>query len=100
MADPDSQPFDKGKIAVALTYDREKDPAPKLTAKGKGYIAEQIIKLAKEHGIEIREDTDLAVLLSKLDIDTVIPVEAYAAVAEILAYIYKTNDKMKKGGQP
>lgn len=95
MAESSDTPIDKNKLAVALSYEREKDEAPRVSAKGKGYIAEQIIALAKEHGIEIREDTDLAMLLSKLDIDTPIPLEAYAAVAEILSYIYKTNDKMK-----
>jgi flagellar biosynthesis protein len=87
--------FDKDRLAVALSYEQGSLEAPVVAAKGKGYLAEQIIALAKEHGIEIREDADLATLLSKLDIDTPIPVEAYAAVAEILAYIYKTNDRMK-----
>jgi len=99
MAD-DDKPIDKNKLAIALAYDRESDPAPRVAAKGKGYMAEQILKLAKEHGVEIREDADLATLLSKLDIDSVIPLEAYAAVAEILSYIYKTNDKMKKELRP
>jgi len=84
------------KLAVALGYDRKKDKAPHIAAKGKGYIAEQIIALAQEHGIEVREDADLAGLLSKLDIDMPIPLEAYAAVAEILAYVYKANDKAKR----
>ena len=92
----DDRTFDKDRIAVALKYDREADQAPRLSAKGKGYLAEQIIALAKEHGIEIREDTDLAVLLSKIDVDAPIPLEAYAAVAEILAYVYKANDRMKR----
>jgi len=95
MAD-DDRLIDKNKLAIALAYDRETDAAPHVAAKGKGYMAEQILKLAKEHGVEIREDADLATLLSKLDIDAVIPLEAYAAVAEILSYIYKTNDAMKK----
>ena len=87
---------DKEKLAVALQYERGNDAAPKVSAKGKGYIAQQIIDLAREHNVEIRHDTDLAVLLSKLDIDTPIPLEAYAAVAEILAYVYKANDKAKR----
>lgn len=95
--DREKPPFDKNKLAVALTYEREKENAPRVAAKGKGYIAEAIIELAKQHGVEIRKDTDLAMMLSKLDIDTPIPLEAYAAVAEILAYIYKVNDKAKKG---
>lgn len=88
--------FDKDKLAVALKYDKEKDEAPRLAAKGKGYLAEQIIALAKQHNVEIRKDTDLAVLLSKLEVDALIPLEAYAAVAEILAYIYKANNRMKR----
>ena len=63
-------------------------------------MAEQILKLAEQHGVEIREDADLATLLSKLDIDAVIPLEAYAAVAEILSYIYKANDNIKRGQRP
>jgi len=87
---------DRNKLAVALSYERGKSDAPKVAAKGKGYIAEQIIKLAKEHNIEVREDADLVVLLSKLEIDMPIPLEAYAAVAEILAYVYKANDKARR----
>lgn len=92
----DDKPVDPDKLAVALQYEREKDAAPRLTAKGRGYIAQQIIEMAKQSGVEIRQDADLAQLLGKLDIDTPIPLEAYAAVAEILAYVYRTNDRMKK----
>lgn len=88
--------FDKDKLAVALKYERSSDDAPLVSAKGKGYLAEQILELARKYHIEIREDKDLAVLLSKLDIGTPIPIEAYAAVAEILAYIYKANDSLKR----
>jgi len=90
------EPFDKNKIAVALSYEKDKQEAPHVSAKGRGYMAAQIIAIAKEHNIEIRKDTDLALLLSKLDIDAPIPFEAYAAVAEILAYVYKANDSMKR----
>lgn len=92
-SDEPDKPADKDKLAVALTYKREQDDAPRLTAKGKGLVAEKIIELARQHNIEIRTDADLAQLLSKLDIDMPIPLEAYAAVAEILAYIYKANAK-------
>ena len=86
---------EKDKLAVALAYAREKEAAPHIAAKGKGHIAEAIISLAQKHGIEVREDSDLATLLSKFDIDAPIPLEAYAAVAEILAYVYRVNDRMK-----
>ncbi len=82
-------------VAVALEYERGKDKAPRVTAKGKGTIAEQIIKVAREHGITISRDENLAEILVKIDIDTFIPLEAYSAVAEILNYVYKTNAKAK-----
>lgn len=81
--------------AVALKYDRQKDPAPRVVAKGKGTIAEQIIRVAMENGITIREDANLVEILEKLDIDSIIPLEAYTAVAEILNYVYKANAKLK-----
>ena len=96
MSEDDGKPYDKDKLAVALKYDRGAREAPHLAAKGRGFIAEQIIELAKEHNIEIRSDADLAILLSKLEIDAPIPLEAYNAVAEILSYVYKANDKMKR----
>lgn len=79
------------KIAIALKYDRAKEDAPRVVATGKDRIAENIIALAKAHGIEIRKDEDLAEILSKLDVDSIIPLEAYASVAEILSYIYRKN---------
>ena len=93
---PDKPLFDKNKLAIALQYERGISQAPIVSAKGKGYIAQQIIDLANANNITIRQDTDLANLLEKLDINTPIPLEAYAAVAEILAYVYKMNDKAKK----
>ncbi len=79
------------KRAVALQYERGRDTAPRVTAKGRGPIAEQIIKVAQEHGVTISEDATLVEILEKIDIDTVIPLEAYAAVAEILNYVYAAN---------
>ncbi len=86
-------------LAVALKYDREKDPAPRVVAKGKGTIAEQIVKVAEANGIVIREDADLVEILEKLDLDAIIPLEAYTAVAEILNYVYKANARAKAGKQ-
>lgn len=91
MADKE---FDKDKKAVALKYERQKEPAPKVIAKGKGLIAEQIIRVAEEHDIKIKEDAALVDILHTLEIDSLIPLEAYAAVAEILSYVYRTNAAM------
>lgn len=77
--------------AVALDYERGVDDAPRIVATGKGAIAEQILQVAFAHGIKVRKDEDLIEVLSKLDVDSVIPLEAFAAVAEILAYVYRAN---------
>lgn len=79
-------------LAVALNYDAETDSAPKVVASGRGYIAEQIIALAFEYGVKVREDADLAEILASVPIDSEIPIEAFVAVAEILSYIYKANN--------
>ena len=84
-------------IAVALDYDPLKSRAPKVVAKGSGWLAEQIIAIAEANGIEVKEDPDLAQLLSSVDVDSEIPLEAFTAVAEILSYVYKLNDQWPEG---
>ncbi len=75
--------------AVALRYETGRDSAPRVVAKGSGMVAEQIVELARQHGVEIYEDPDMTALLAKLDVDTEIPAELYRAVAEILAFVYR-----------
>lgn len=82
---------DDGRVAVALKYDRKADPAPRVVAKGDGELAAKILELAREHGVAIREDKDLAQLLAAVELETQIPVEAFVAVAEILSYVYRTR---------
>ena len=77
--------------AVALRYREDEDSAPKVVAKGSGYVADRIIALAQEHGLHIHEDTDLVAVLAKLDIDAAIPDSLYKAVAEVLAFVYRLN---------
>jgi flagellar biosynthesis protein len=86
---------EKIKKAVALKYDRTKDTAPRVTAKGTGLIADKILELAKKEGIPITEDPDLVIALAQLDFYDEIPPELYRAVAEILAFAYRINNKMK-----
>lgn len=84
--------------AVALGYDPEKDEAPRVLAKGRGVIAENIRKLAQEHGIPIHEDPQLTDYLMVLDLYQEIPPEVYPVVAEILAFIYRMNQKFNHNG--
>lgn len=79
--------------AVALQYDKNENNAPKITAKGKGETANNIIKIAKDNKIPIKKDEDLVELLSKIDIDKEIPTSMYKAVAEIFAFIYELSNK-------
>ncbi|MAN79274.1 MAG: hypothetical protein CMM77_11580 [Rhodospirillaceae bacterium] len=65
--------------------------APTVVAGGRGHLAEQILQIAFANGIKVREDSDLAELLATIDMEEEIPVEAFAAVAEILIYLYRAN---------
>jgi flagellar biosynthesis protein len=81
------------KSAVALKYHTKQDAAPKVTAKGEGLIAERIIELAKENQVPIKEDPDLVQILSQVDINKEVPPSVYKVVAELLAFVYKLNNK-------
>jgi flagellar biosynthetic protein FlhB len=81
-------------FAVALKYDMEKDPAPKVVAKGADYLAQKIIEIARQHGVEIYQDPPLArALYQAVEVGDVIPEKFYQAVAKIIAYIYKKKNK-------
>ena len=85
----------KTTVAAAIDYDRKKASAPRVTARGRGFMAEKIIALAKKHGVPIKEDPALAQILSRLDIDEEISPELYKVVAEILAFVYSLNDRYR-----
>lgn len=87
---------EKRKEAVALKYHPEMDQEPTVVAKGKGIVAENILEKAKENDIPVQEDPALVELLGKLDINESIPEELYEAVAEVFAFIYKTNKEAGK----
>lgn len=74
--------------AVALAY-REGQIAPKVIAKGRGLIAEEIIRRAKEAGIYVHESRELVALLMQVNLDDRIPPQLYVAVAELLAWLYR-----------
>ncbi len=86
-------------VAVALSYDGTDAAAPRVAASGRGSIAEQILALAFANGVKVREDADLAELLAAIDIDSEIPVDAFAAVAEVLAYVYRANNQWPESGE-
>ena len=82
------------RIAVALKYDKNEMEAPQVVAKGMRRIAEKIREIGKAHGIPIVEDKPLAqILFKEVDVNATIPVTLYQAVAKILAYVYRLNNK-------
>lgn len=87
-------------LAVALRYDPECSDPPKVAAKGRGAIAAQIVAIAQDHGVAVRRDRSLAQVLDTLEIDSPIPVAAFAAVAEILAHLYRANQRLASRDEP
>lgn len=78
-------------IAIALEYDPLESDAPLVKATGKGAIAEQILQVAFANNVRVRKDAPLAEILSMLEVDSPIPLEAFATVAEILTYVYEAD---------
>ncbi|HAW34145.1 MAG TPA: flagellar protein FhlB [Alphaproteobacteria bacterium] len=91
---------EKRTVAVALRFDPETGETPTVAASGYGHVAERILDLAFAAGVKVRRDADLAEILAAVDLDMEIPPEAFAAVAEILSYIYELNASAGGGAQP
>jgi flagellar biosynthesis protein len=90
------------KRAVALSYQPQVYAAPQVVASGSGPVAERLLQLAKENNVPIHQDPDLVTLLAQLDIGAIIPPELYAAVAEVLAFVYRVKvaaeNRQRAGG--
>jgi len=79
-------------LAVALRYQRGEDAAPRVVAKGAGFVAQRIKEIAREHGVVVREDKPLArTLYRSVEVGQLIPEHLYRAVAELLAYVYRAR---------
>ena len=101
MRSPEGAPLPALPRAVALRYDRKtpgvRDEVPRLVARGRGLVAESILALAREHGVPVREDPDLVALLATCEPGAAIPTELYTAVAELLVWLYRTNEVLDDG---
>ncbi|NND61474.1 MAG: flagellar protein FhlB [Gammaproteobacteria bacterium] len=74
-------------VAVALKYGGK--GAPRVTAKGRGQTAENILALAEEAGVPLWKDASLADVLAQVDLDDEIPAPLYRAVAEVIAFAWQ-----------
>ncbi len=86
-----TEPPKASKQAVALAYEQG-EFAPRVLAKGRGVVAEQIIKLAKEHKLFVHESKELVNLLMNVDLDDHIPELLYQAIAELLVWVYRLEN--------
>ncbi len=78
-------------VAVAIRYDPAERKVPFVTARGRGALARRIVELARQHGLPVHRDASLARLLARLEPGTSVPVESFAAIAEILALLYRLD---------
>ena len=79
------------KKAVALQYEKQTDLAPRVVAKGAGAVADAIIRMAEAANVSVYENQELADALMQMEVDHVIPKELYAAVAEVLSFVYRVH---------
>jgi len=89
---------DRLPTAVALRY-ADGDSAPVVVAKGRGAIADEIIRRARDAGVFVHESRDLVALLMQVDLDARIPPSLYLAIAELLAWMHRV-DAQAAGGAP
>ena len=89
-----TKPMGERRAAVALAY-KTGHAAPRVVAKGRGLIAQNIIARAREHGVYVHESPELVSLLMQVDLDQRIPPQLYIAVSELLAWVYRLES-----GQP
>lgn len=83
--------------AIALSYQQASgSSAPKVIAKGSGFVAERILSTAKQHSVPIYQNKTLVSMLMAVELDREIPHELYQAVAEVLAYVYHIDQRIGK----
>ncbi len=82
---------DRRPLAVAIDNHPGRSGGPRVVAKGRGALAEQILQIAFDRGVRVRSDADFAEILATMEVDSAIPLEALAAVAEILSYVYRVQ---------
>lgn len=86
----------KLKLAVALKYRQDQDVSPLVVASGKGLLAEAILKKARDAGIPIHPDSELAGMLGEVEVGDSIPEELYEVVAQIMAMVYRMDSAIAR----
>lgn len=105
MSDPSESPRDerpsaRRTTAVAVKENERDGGLPRIVAKGRGALGEQILALAFANDVKVREDPNLVEVLEGIEVDCEIPLSALATVAEILTYVYRANQTFGLSGHP
>jgi flagellar biosynthesis protein len=80
--------------AVALRYERARERAPRVVAHGQGRIAETILEFARANGVPVHQDADMVELLGACELHSEISPELYEVVAQLLSFLYRTNERL------
>ena len=94
MTTPSPKTPSPRQIAVALEYDGH--GAPRVTAKGRGELAQRIIETAREHDVAVEQNAVLAQALSAVELDDQIPEELYRATAQVIAFVLSLRGEMRR----
>lgn len=79
--------------AVALRYDKGREDAPRVVAKGRGFVAQQLLAVAKRHAVPVYQNQSVTQLLMAVELDREIPPDLYQVVANVLAYVYRLDGR-------
>ena len=90
---------DDAEIAIALKYDKEKDNAPRVIAKGLRFKADKIREIAKAYGVPIMKNVPLANALYRVEVGEEVPEDLYDAVAEVLNFVYALQQEQTGGAK-
>ena len=100
MTEPKDKPSPRQDLAVAIKDDGGPSaPDPRIVAKGRGALAEEILALAFANGVKVRQDVELVEILEAVEVDSPVPLDALATVAEILAYVYASGRPQAVAGE-
>lgn len=86
-------------MAIAIKYDKDKDTAPRVVAKGLRLKAEKIREIARQYNIPFMKNVSLVNALYRVDVGQEVPEELYDAVAEVLNFVYELQREQQSGGK-
>ena len=94
MTSKSETPREAPRRVVALRYERAREDAPRVVAHGRGRVAETILEFARANAVPVHQDADMVELLGACELGAEISPELYEVVAQLLAFLYRTNERL------